>query len=916
MYKRYGYLKIIVSLILIVSFYPGNICADEWKMTTDFEGLKKNDPSLDSKTGNVSPSPVTRPVENERMPAPPEKKQSSADKQPMTAPIKPLSAPPSYNTLMSNGNHGSILKLPPLQPVQSSPGQGVQVPMDKLPQTADIPGEKLKNVAETPKITTGPYQKRPIALPIQLQARPPGAINMPVTEAQKQLPAQQTLPPKTEQVQPASAQSPMINQIPSQPPATTAQQDLNKQASQGQEQQKTKPDSHQPKTLQQESAAQTQQSKKPVLVTDLQKYPSSVQGLPEKKTGVSSTVPMVPSQEKLTGQVKNQPHGKADAPQAVPHAHQGLHAPKTVHGRSQVSLNFDDADVYEVVQTIFGTVLKVNYIVDPRVKGRVTFRSVAPVSHEKVLPLMEVILRLNGVAVVEESGLYRIIPISEIAREPAAIGIGRVADSVKLQGTALLQVIPISYMMSTEMVRLITPFLSTNAAVIDVPKSNQIVVVDTDANVKRILQLVSIFDSEQQKQKGPQVFVYHVQNSKAKDIAAILQQIFLGAKAPASPPAPITTPAMRTLPGQSTSQPSHGQPASPTIHTASLHRASASGAEALVSDITKIFANEIINAVIVFGTPEDYEIIKDTIKKIDIVPRQVIIEGVIAQISMTDSMSLGLAWTINAEIGLTSGKINFNPANLLPAKLPGSGFSYVGTDAAGSIKAVISALASQSKAKLLASPHILVSDNREARIQVGQSVPIPTSETYGSSTIAPQRTIQYKDIGIILKVKPQINDSGLVSLDIAQEVSTYSTVLLYADEKQIVLDKTEATTTLTVQDGQTIIIGGLIREDNSKARAGIPFLSKIPVLGYLFGNTDQEEKRNEIIILLTPHVMKTQRDATEVTAGFVDKFMEKNKNGPVRKEDLLKEKQQQIQEQNKDVKSKDSQDKKQPRPGS
>lgn len=151
-------------------------------------------------------------------------------------------------------------------------------------------------------------------------------------------------------------------------------------------------------------------------------------------------------------------------------------------------------------------------------------------------------------------------------------------------------------------------------------------------------------------------------------------------------------------------------------------------------------------------------------------------------------------------------------------------------------------------------------------------------------------------------MKPQINDSGLVSLDISQEVSTYSTVLLYADEKQIALDKTEATTTLTVQNGQTIIIGGLIREDNSKARVGIPFLSKIPLLGYLFGNTDEGEKRNEIIILLTPHVMKNQRDEVEITSGFVDKFMEKNKNGPVKKEDLLKKKQQEIKEQNKETK--------------
>ncbi len=295
-----------------------------------------------------------------------------------------------------------------------------------------------------------------------------------------------------------------------------------------------------------------------------------------------------------------------------------------------------------------------------------------------------------------------------------------------------------------------------------------------------------------------------------------------------------------------------------------------------MSDIARIYANESINAVIIVGTPEDYETIKETIRKMDIVPRQVMIEGVVAQISLKDNMSMGLAWSMNA--GGLGSQIALNPGSLNSDSLPGSGFSYVAMDAAGTIKAVISALASESKAKLLASPHILVSDNREARIQVGQSVPIPTSETIASASVPAQRTIQYKDIGIILKVKPMINDSGLVTLDIVQEVSTYSTLLLYSDEKQIILNKTEVSTNLVVQDGQTIVIGGLIREDASKSKSGIPLLIKIPILGYLFGNTDIDESRNELIILLTPHVVKSRKETDELTKGFVNKMTEKEKD--------------------------------------
>ncbi|MBU4011447.1 MAG: hypothetical protein KJ882_11860, partial [Proteobacteria bacterium] len=138
-----------------------------------------------------------------------------------------------------------------------------------------------------------------------------------------------------------------------------------------------------------------------------------------------------------------------------------------------------------------------------------------------------------------------------------------------------------------------------------------------------------------------------------------------------------------------------------------------------------------------------------------------------------------------------------------------------------------------------------------------------------------------------LKVKPQVNDSGLVSLDISQEVSTYSTISLSAQQDDIILNKTVATTSLVVQDGHTIVIGGLIREDTSKSKSGIPLLSKIPLLGYLFGNTDNEGSRTEIIILLTPYVLKNQQDAKALSTEMIDNFTDES-NGGVRKGQLIK----------------------------
>lgn len=548
---------------------------------------------------------------------------------------------------------------------------------------------------------------------------------------------------------------------------------------------------------------------------------------------------------------------------------------KTSTSNGNVSLNFDDADIYSVIQTVFSEILKVNYIIEPKVKGRVTFRSVAPVPKDNVLPVMEVILRLNGVAVIEENSLYRIIPIGDLAREPSAINIGRDAEKVEIKGKALLQVLPVEHVQSSEIVKLITPFVSTNAVIVDIPKTNHIIVVDTDANVKRLLQLVTIFDSEQQKNKGPQVFVHHIQNGNAKDIGALLQQIFLGSKPPGQ----------TTAGNVSVSTTSPTSPSAPATRL-NVQGMTSKGSELLVSDLVKIYADEIMNAIIILGTPEDYEVIKGTIAKLDIVPRQVLIEGTIAQLQLTDKLSLGLAWSLQTNMfNMNPVTISFNPSKLSSDTSKTSGLSLIGIDSGGSVRAVINALASNSKAKLLASPHIMVSDNREARIQVGQQVPLVTSETYGSAGTGsvPIRTIQYKDIGMILKVKPQINDSGLVAMQISQEVSTYSKDTLYADETQIILNKTEASTNLVVQDGQTIVIGGLIREDDSKARGGIPLLSRIPLLGYLFGNTENEALRTELVILLTPHVVKNQQESVSITSKIADKITDAQMNTEVKK---------------------------------
>lgn len=578
----------------------------------------------------------------------------------------------------------------------------------------------------------------------------------------------------------------------------------------------------------------------------------------------------VESQKPETGQAI--PVGPEKEP-AVPRK-----PPQPYVASGTVSFFFDDADIFEVAQTIFGDVLKVNYIIDPRVKGRVNFRTVTPIPKDEVLPVMEIILRLNGIGFVEERGIYNIVPLDEVSKELVYAQIGKTPENVAIE-LFTFKNMNLKDSMSEIENALGLSLKGGMVRILPVYHMNSLIVVaSTKEQLEYIRKWVEVFDNMFSVAR-PKIFVYPVQNSKAKDVASLLQSIFGGAAGPTSAPAPKTEPPKA---------PTSGAP--PVTAPRSGAAAVVSGTGTLISAETKIFADEITNSLIILATPTDYEFIKETIQKIDIMPRQVVIEGLVARVDLTDNLSFGFSWSLNTDVNIKglrpfteninlNNTVGINPGGLDTTKLPAKGFTFVGNDSKGGVRAVLTALAEESKAKVLAAPHILVSDNREARIQVGRQIPIATSTTTtplssGTTTTTnySTSTIQYKDIGIILKVKPQVNDSGLISLEITQEISSLGETVKVGGLDEISINKTEATTNLVAQDGDTIVIGGLIQEDVSKSKDGIPFLSKIPIIGNLFGNTTDKNTRTELIILLTPHVMKNQQEAQGVTSDYVDRY--------------------------------------------
>jgi type II secretion system protein D len=555
-----------------------------------------------------------------------------------------------------------------------------------------------------------------------------------------------------------------------------------------------------------------------------------------------------------------------------------------------VSFYFEDADIFDVIQTVFGDILKANYVIDQRVKGRVTFRTVTPIPRGEVLSVMETVLRLNGIGFVEEKGLYRILPLTDVSNELMYAQTGKLPANVAIEMFTFKNLNIKDSMSEIEnAVGLSTQLGRVN--IIPIYRLNAILAVAAHrSDLEYVRRWVDEFDTMFANAK-PKIMVYPLQNSKAEHVATMLQSIFSGGGGGggvSTPGTPSTLPTPKTAPGT----PATRSPAIPVqAATRTGSATTVTGTGFLVSPETKIFADEISNSLVILAIPADYDFIKDTIKKIDTVPRQVAIEGLLVRVDITDNLDFGMQWAMQNNLtikGLTKKDINISGPLQLNTPLSDivkspSMFQFYALDAAGNIKLALQSLATVGKAKILASPHILVADNREARIQVGQQIPIATSTTTTpltstttgteiTTTNTSTSTIQYKDVGIILKVKPQINDSGLVSLEVSQEVSSQGADVNIAGQAFTSINKTEATTNLVAKDGETIIIGGLIREDTSNSRSGIPFLSRIPVLGYLFGSTKDDTTRAELIILLTPHVVKNMEEAGTVTSDYVEKY--------------------------------------------
>jgi general secretion pathway protein D len=281
----------------------------------------------------------------------------------------------------------------------------------------------------------------------------------------------------------------------------------------------------------------------------------------------------------------------------------------------------------------------------------------------------------------------------------------------------------------------------------------------------------------------------------------------------------------------------------------------------------RVIADEINNAVLVYGTSAEYEKIEATLKRLDVPPTQVLIEASIIEVTLNDDLKYGLQWAFTDKArgtaGLSGTGVLSNIANNVGASLFGgtsAGFSYTLSNPLGDVRAVLSALADKSLVKVISSPSLMVLDNHSANITVGNQQPIKLGQTITATGVSDN--IQYKDTGVSLNVTPSVNAGNMVTMQLNQAVTDVGSVDVATGQRSFL--QRQFASKVAVRSGETLVLGGLIRDNSSKDKSGLPGLKDIPIFGNLFGATATNTNRTELVVLITPRVVRTNQDMREV----------------------------------------------------
>jgi general secretion pathway protein D len=600
-----------------------------------------------------------------------------------------------------------------------------------------------------------------------------------------------------------------------------------------------------------------------------------------------------------------------------------------------VSLNFEEAPLSEVVHSVLGDILKLDYIVEHPVRGAVTLRTRSPIPRDQLLPILESLLHNNGAVMVRGPSDRLFISGAQKA--------GRMAPSFQNAegaGTGFSNVIvPLQYIGAPEMAEILKPVATETAFVRIDAKRNLLVLAGTQMQIDGWLDIVTTFDIDQLS--GTSVGIFPITRGAVEDVFVELEHILntadggtgggagrglasmvrvlpverLNSILVVSPRAAyidtvgrwveqldsIDEPAseatlhvydvvngnagqmamlLSTIFGESSGGGAKGQrPQSQVAPGMNSQRSggagnmpgtgagqSMGGSSFELGESIRVVSDDYNNALLVYASPYEYSKIERILKKLDVVATQVLIEASIVEVQLTDGLEFGLEWTFQNGIGNNyQGAGALDLTGLAPVS---PGFSYT-VASANDVRAVVNALAEESLVNVISTPSVLVLDNHTAAIHVGDQQPIQSRQlvTDGGNIT---NSIEYKDTGVKLEVTPSVNDGGLVTLDVNQSVTDVGPEDAATGQRSFL--ERNVSSRIAVRSGESVVLGGLITDNSTVAKSGVPFLMDIPVLGNLFSTNTDSTKRVELLVFITPKVVESDAELRDLTREMRDRM--------------------------------------------
>lgn len=557
-------------------------------------------------------------------------------------------------------------------------------------------------------------------------------------------------------------------------------------------------------------------------------------------------------------------------------------------GGDNVEISLVDASVEAAADAILAQTLGLNYVVSNEVTATITIQTTAPIPRQALLDLFQASLSANRATMVQDDGIVRIVPATSGNRnfQLASDGAG---------GPGAIIVAPLEFISTTEMIGLLEPLIDEGLNVVADSPRNLLLLSGPTPLLEAALDALNLFDTS--VLEGKSVAIVRLTSASPDAIVEELRTIFatgqggalngvvefvpnerLGSVLIISSRSSYMDEARRWIRELDQTASS----VTPYLQSYNLESREAAeiapilsammedggGSEGSVEgqsvQASRVAADPSRNALIVRGTRSEHNEVLAILRRLDTPARQVLIEATIAEVTLNEEVNVGVRWFFE------SGRWNFRSSDLTSGAVVGDNPGFSAVFGAGGAEVALSALASVTDVNVISSPTVMVVDNREGILQIGDQVPIASqtsSDVSGGTDPVVITQVEYRDTGIILRVKPRISAHGQVTLDIAQEVSDVSANRTSGIDSPTISQR-RIETSVVLTDGQTLALGGLVQESDNAGRAQVPGVGDVPVLGALFGERTSRRERTELLILIRPRVVFDASDAQNATTDW------------------------------------------------